>query len=75
MAEFMARYMPGARILIPKPTWSNHHKCGPLPLHQAACMPFYLLCFRHSGFRTVLRIQPESDHMHPLLLPLLPYSA
>ncbi|BDA42238.1 Aspartate aminotransferase, mitochondrial [Coccomyxa sp. Obi] len=25
MAEFMNRYMPGAKIWIPKPTWSNHH--------------------------------------------------
>lgn len=27
MAEFMHRYLPESRILIPKPTWSNHHKC------------------------------------------------
>jgi aspartate/tyrosine/aromatic aminotransferase len=26
MAEFQKRYMPKSRILIPKPTWSNHHK-------------------------------------------------
>ena len=28
MAEFMARYLQGAKIWIPKPTWSNHHKCA-----------------------------------------------
>ena len=26
MAEFMARFLPGSKIWIPKPTWSNHHK-------------------------------------------------
>ncbi|CAK0770625.1 L-asparaginase 1 [Coccomyxa viridis] len=25
MAEFMHRYLPQAKIWIPKPTWSNHH--------------------------------------------------
>ena len=25
MAEFQRRYMPGSKILIPSPTWSNHH--------------------------------------------------
>ncbi|KAK9814338.1 hypothetical protein WJX72_004134 [[Myrmecia] bisecta] len=25
MAEFMKRFMPGAKVYIPKPTWSNHH--------------------------------------------------
>jgi aspartate aminotransferase, mitochondrial len=25
MAEFQKRYMPNAKVLIPKPTWSNHH--------------------------------------------------
>ncbi|KAK9834357.1 hypothetical protein WJX84_005136 [Apatococcus fuscideae] len=24
-AEFMKRYMPGAAVYIPKPTWANHH--------------------------------------------------
>ena len=24
-AEFMRRYLPGAAVYIPKPTWSNHH--------------------------------------------------
>lgn len=24
-AEFMARYLPGARVYIPDPSWSNHH--------------------------------------------------
>ena len=24
-AEFMHRYMPGAAVYIPKPTWANHH--------------------------------------------------
>eukprot|EP00232_Nephroselmis_pyriformis_P003795 CAMPEP_0182912380 /NCGR_PEP_ID=MMETSP0034_2-20130328/37482_1 /TAXON_ID=156128 /ORGANISM="Nephroselmis pyriformis, Strain CCMP717" /LENGTH=426 /DNA_ID=CAMNT_0025049049 /DNA_START=8 /DNA_END=1288 /DNA_ORIENTATION=+ len=25
MADFMNRFSPGAKVLIPKPTWSNHH--------------------------------------------------
>ena len=25
MAEFQARFMPGSKIYIPVPTWSNHH--------------------------------------------------
>lgn len=25
MAEFQNRYMPNSKVLIPKPTWSNHH--------------------------------------------------
>ena len=25
MAEFQKRYMPKSKVLIPKPTWSNHH--------------------------------------------------
>jgi hypothetical protein len=25
MAEFQKRYMPNSKILIPKPTWANHH--------------------------------------------------
>ena len=25
MAEFQHRYMPKSTVLIPKPTWSNHH--------------------------------------------------
>jgi aspartate aminotransferase, mitochondrial len=25
MAEFQRRYLPGSKVLIPKPTWSNHH--------------------------------------------------
>lgn len=25
MAVFQKRYMPGSKILMPKPTWSNHH--------------------------------------------------
>ena len=24
-AEFMHRYLPGAAVCIPKPTWANHH--------------------------------------------------
>ena len=28
MAEFMHRYLPQAKIWIPKPTWANHHKCA-----------------------------------------------
>ena len=30
MAEFMHRYLPQAKIWIPKPTWSNHHKSAPV---------------------------------------------
>lgn len=25
MAEFQRRWLPGSKVLIPKPTWSNHH--------------------------------------------------
>lgn len=25
MAEFQNRYLPNSKVLIPKPTWSNHH--------------------------------------------------
>lgn len=25
MAEFQHRYLPKTSVLIPKPTWSNHH--------------------------------------------------
>jgi aspartate/tyrosine/aromatic aminotransferase len=25
MAEFTKRYLPNSKVLIPKPTWSNHH--------------------------------------------------
>eukprot|EP00195_Chlamydomonas_chlamydogama_P012234 CAMPEP_0202901686 /NCGR_PEP_ID=MMETSP1392-20130828/14399_1 /ASSEMBLY_ACC=CAM_ASM_000868 /TAXON_ID=225041 /ORGANISM="Chlamydomonas chlamydogama, Strain SAG 11-48b" /LENGTH=435 /DNA_ID=CAMNT_0049588291 /DNA_START=25 /DNA_END=1332 /DNA_ORIENTATION=+ len=25
MAEFQARFMPGSKVYIPNPTWSNHH--------------------------------------------------
>jgi aspartate/tyrosine/aromatic aminotransferase len=25
MAEFQKRYMPGTKVYIPVPTWSNHH--------------------------------------------------